>query len=400
MTQNIWSGIDIGKSAHHCIVMDDAGKQLLSRRVPNTEADLNVLIDDVLGLGDGTVAWATDLNRGPASLLLTLLHNRRQRVIYLAGRRFHHAAELYRGEVKSDAKDAAVLADHARSSLDPHYMPPADTAARHLKVLTARRSMLSEDRVRAINRLRGLLTESFPALDATFQFARSAAAVRLVSQYQTPTAIREAGAASIEAWLQSQGSRCSRKIADAAVEAAHKQTVQIPGEQLTGVIIGQIADDILLLDAAIAQVERSVDAILRRHRYTPIVSSMPGFGPVLTGEFLAQTGGNMQNYRSANHLASCSGVSPVSKDSGNIMGNNRRPRHYDRRLLRVWYMSSTTAVKVDERSRIYYDRKRAEGKSHTQAILSLSRRRVNVMWAMLRDNAPYRQLAPKDPGTQ
>ncbi|APE36256.1 hypothetical protein BOX37_22625 [Nocardia mangyaensis] len=142
MAQNIWSGVDIGKSAHHCIVMDDAGKQLLSRRVPNTEADLNVLIDDVLGLADGGVAWAADLNRGPASLLLTLLHNRQQRVIYLAGRRFHHAAELYRGEVKSDAKDAAVLADHARSSLDPHYLPPADTAARHLKVLTARRSML------------------------------------------------------------------------------------------------------------------------------------------------------------------------------------------------------------------------------------------------------------------
>lgn len=392
MAQNIWSGVDTGKSAHHCIVVDDAGKRLLSRRVPNTEADLNVLIDDVLGLADGTVAWATDLNRGPASLLLTLLHHRQQRVIYLSGRRFHHAAAAFRGEVKSDAKDAAVLADHARSCIDPHYMPPADTAAHHLKVLTARRSMLSQDRTRAVNRLRGLLTESFPALDASFQFARSAAAVMLVSKYQTPMAIREAGVTEIEAWLHGQGARMARKIAVAAVEAAQQQTIQIPGAQLAGVIIGQIADEILLLDRAITQVERSVDAVLRRHPYTPIVSSMPGFGPVLTSEFLARTGGNMDNYRSSNHLASCSGVSPVAKDSGNIMGNNRRPRFYDRRLLRVWYMSSTTAIKVDERSRVYYDKKRTEGKSHTQAILSLSRRRVNVMWAMLRDNAPYRQL--------
>jgi hypothetical protein len=40
-------------------------------------------------------------------------------------------------------------------------------------------------------------------------------------------------------------------------------------------------------------------------------------------------------------------------------------------------------------SRRFYDRKRAEGKRHTQAVLALARRRVNVLWALLRDNRPY-----------
>jgi hypothetical protein len=40
-------------------------------------------------------------------------------------------------------------------------------------------------------------------------------------------------------------------------------------------------------------------------------------------------------------------------------------------------------------SRAFYDRKRAEGKRHTQALIALARRRVNVVWAMLRDGTTF-----------
>jgi hypothetical protein len=40
-------------------------------------------------------------------------------------------------------------------------------------------------------------------------------------------------------------------------------------------------------------------------------------------------------------------------------------------------------------SQAFYDRKRAEGKRHTQALIALARRRVNVVWAMLRDATTF-----------
>jgi hypothetical protein len=49
-------------------------------------------------------------------------------------------------------------------------------------------------------------------------------------------------------------------------------------------------------------------------------------------------------------------------------------------------------------SRAFYDRKRAEGKGHKQALISLARRRVNVLWAMLRDGAFYITPQPATPG--
>lgn len=45
-------------------------------------------------------------------------------------------------------------------------------------------------------------------------------------------------------------------------------------------------------------------------------------------------------------------------------------------------------------SKAYYDRKRNEGKSHKQALLALARRRVNVLWAMIRDGECYQPAQP------
>lgn len=116
---------------------------------------------------------------------------------------------------------------------------------------------------------------------------------------------------------------------------------------------------------------------------------MPGFGPVLAAEFIGATGGDLSVFESADRFAGVAGLAPAPRDSGRIAGNHHRPRRYDRRLL---YLSSLSALKSCPASRAYYDRKRVEGKSHIQAMLSLARRRLNVLWAKLRDGSAY---APK-----
>ncbi|MFD9253380.1 IS110 family transposase, partial [Streptomyces bottropensis] len=39
-------------------------------------------------------------------------------------------------------------------------------------------------------------------------------------------------------------------------------------------------------------------------------------------------------------------------------------------------------------------RMRAEGKRHVQAVLALARRRVNVLWALIRDGRCYQDRLP------
>lgn len=49
----------------------------------------------------------------------------------------------------------------------------------------------------------------------------------------------------------------------------------------------------------------------------------------------------------------------------------------------------------DPASRTYYDRCRARGKTHTQALLRLARQRINVLFAMLRDGTFYEPGTPR-----
>jgi hypothetical protein len=75
------------------------------------------LIANVLKLGD-EVIWATDLNHGGPALLIAILVAHGQNILYIPGRIVHNASRLYRGEGKTDAKDAAVIADQARMRRD------------------------------------------------------------------------------------------------------------------------------------------------------------------------------------------------------------------------------------------------------------------------------------------
>lgn len=70
----VWAGVDVGKEHHHCVVIDEHGTQLLSRRILNDENELRQLVDDVRALG--SPLWAVDLIDGGALLLITLLIGR------------------------------------------------------------------------------------------------------------------------------------------------------------------------------------------------------------------------------------------------------------------------------------------------------------------------------------
>ncbi len=55
--------------------------------------------------------WGIDLADGGAALLIDLLLNYGQHTLYLPGRAVSRASEGYRGEGKTDAKDAGITAD-------------------------------------------------------------------------------------------------------------------------------------------------------------------------------------------------------------------------------------------------------------------------------------------------
>jgi transposase len=393
----IWVGMDSGKWAHHCVVIDAGGRVMLSRRVANDEAALTGLITAVLSLADGDEAvWATDLNAGGAALLLALLADRSQRVLYLPGRIVHHAAATYRGDGKTDAKDARIIADQARMRTDLQPVRAADQISVDLRLLTSRRTDMIFDRVRHINRLRATMLEYFPALEAAFDFSKKAPLI-LVAGYQTPDGIRRMGVSRLAAWLRSRGARGADTVAAKAVEAAAAQRIVLATQAVAAQIVAKLAHQIMALDSDIAVLDEQIQETFERHRDAKILLSMPGFGVVLGATFLANTAGNVTAFDTVDRLASVAGLAPSPRDSGRISGNHHRPHRFNRRLLRTCYLAALSSLKASPASKAYYDRKRAEGKSHKQAIIALARRRLNTIWAMIRDRTTYQEPTPALP---
>ncbi|MFE0512873.1 IS110 family transposase [Streptomyces sp. NPDC058964] len=388
----IWAGIDAGKTHHHCVAIDENGHRLLSRRVANDEPDLLQLLTDVLALGE-TVTWGIDLADGGAALAIALLLNHEQPVHYISGRAIHRASESYRGEGKTDAKDAAVIADQVRVRRDLHPLRAGDGTVADLKILTGRRLDLVADRTRTVNRLRAQLTGIFPGLERALDLTNTGPLV-LLTGYQTPSALHRTGKTRLETWLRNRRVLRADQLAETALEAAGRQHTSLPGEKLTAQMVHTLAAEVMALNQQIAEMDKAIEARFREHQAYEVITSMPGLGVILGAEFLAATGGDMDLFGTADRLAGFGGVAPVPRDSGKISGNLHRPRRYNRRLQRVFYISALFSIRYCEDSRRFYERKRAEGKRHIQAVLALARRRVNVLWALLRDGRTYEAKPP------
>ncbi|MEV0743560.1 IS110 family transposase [Streptomyces sp. NPDC050549] len=388
----IWAGVDIGKEHHHCVVINADGDRLLSRRVLNDESELLQLIGDVLAISTD-VLWAVDLNHGGAALLIGMLLSHDQPMAYLTGLAVHRASATYKGEGKTDAKDAFVIADQARVRRDLGLLRPGDEIAVDLRTLTNRRLDVVFDRTRQINRLRAQLLEIFPALERSLELVNKGP-VMLLTGYQTPAAIRRAGVRRIETWLKNRKVRSAAALAKTAVEAAQAQQTALPGEKLAAAMVVRLAKGVMALDEEIAELDALIEARFREHPHAEVIRSLPGMGAKLGAEFIAATGGDMDAFGSADRLAGFAGLAPRPRDSGRVSGNLRRPRRYHRGLLRSMYLSAMVSITTCPASKAYYQRKRSEGKGHKQALLALARRRLNVLWAMLRDGQCYQGSPP------
>ena len=254
--EKAWLGVDAGKEAHWAHMLDASGTVLLSRRVENEEADLSKLIDDALLLAE-EVVWAVDQPGGGAALLLALLWERNQRVLYLPGLTVDRARDAYRGESKTDARDARVIADQARMRPDLGELQPGEQEIAELQLLLARRRDLITDKSRTITRLREALLSLFPALERALDL-NSKGPLTLLTRYQTPDQLRRVGHKRLATYLRNRGVKGSNKVADKALAAAKAQSVTLPAQEVASRIVAELAAEILALKERIESIDEEI----------------------------------------------------------------------------------------------------------------------------------------------
>lgn len=386
---DVWIGLDVGKEEHFADVLDDEGASLLARSVTNDEADLIALIEQASE--HGTPGLVIDQPGSIAQLAITVAAHVGVPVAYVPGLVMRRAADLYPGEAKTDRRDAFVIADTARTRRrSVHWLDTgSDELLDQLRVLNGFDVDLAADLTRLANRLRDSLVAVSPALERAVGSRLHQAGVRdLFAKYPTPTALRSAGRARINATIKKRSPRVAAKVTDAVISALDAQTVTMPAEAAVGRVVGELAVELDRLHARRDALAAEIEEVFLAHPFGQVLVTLPGIGPRTGARILAEIGDGTR-FANGSKLASYAGLAPVTRQSGTSIRGESQSRRGNHRLKNAMFLAAFASLRSPD-SKAFYDRKRAEGKKHNAAVICLARRRCDVILAMLRNLEPYR----------
>lgn len=383
---DVFIGVDVGKSYHHAVALNRAGKKLLDKALPQDEAKLREIIRSLTK--HGRVLFVVDQPATIGALPVAVAQTEGILVGYLPGLAMRRIADLHSGEAKTDARDAYIIAEAARTMAHTlRSVEVADEQVAELSMLCGFDDDLAKQTTATSNRIRGLLTQIHPAMERVIgPHLDHPAMPELLAKYPTPAALRKAGHARVETLLRKHAPRAGKRWAAEVFAALDEQTVVVSGTGAAGIVVPQLARMLAQTRAARAEVLERVEAIVEAHPLHALLTSLPAVGVRTEARILTEVTG--KEFKTAGHLGSYAGLAPVTWRSGTSIRGDHSSRKGNKILKRALFLSAFASLK-DPASRAYYDRKRAEGKRHNQAVIALARRRCNVLFAMLRDGTIY-----------
>jgi transposase len=388
----IFVGDDWAEAHHDVHVMDEDGKRLAARRLPEGLEGIgrfHELLAD-LALDPSEVIVGIETDRGLWVHALVAAGYQLYAVNPLAVARYRERHNV--GGAKSDAADAKVLADLVRTDRHNHRGIASDSPdAEAIKVLARAHQSLIWARTRQTNQLRNALREYYPAALEAFSELADRDCVAVLERAPTPTAgaglslsqirlaLRRGGrqrnldrrAAEIQSALQSEQLSAPAVLAE-AFGATTKASVAIVGE----------------LNRQITDLEGTLEDRFEQHPDADIYLSLPGLGDVLGARVLGEFGDAPDRYATAKSRKNYAGTSPITVASGKkravLARFVRNRRLYD--AIDKWAFCS---LNTSPGCRTFYDQRRAGGELHHQALRALGNRLVGILHGCLENGTPY-----------
>lgn len=339
MDCDIVIGIDPHKASWTAAVVDSRHRLLGELRVPANRAGYRDLRR--LARQWSNVGWAIEGSGGLGRPLTQRLTDDDIAVIDVPSKLSSRVRELATGHGrKTDRVDARSVAVAALTGSDRLYQ--SDEQAETLRLLSEHRNELVRRRTQVVNRLHVLLSHLVDGGAPAWLTADRAAA--LLSRVR--------GA---------RGVRATRRAlaVDLVAEVRH-------------------------LDKKITAADNRLSDALAQ--FEPSLLQLPGVGPVLGARIIGRAG-SLARFPSAAHFASYCGTAPIEVSSGDVT-RHRLSRAGDRQLNHALHLIALSQIRCHDPARAYYQRKRASGKGHREALRCLKRRLATVVYRHLEADQP------------
>ena len=383
-----FAGIDWGGSEHQLCVLDTAGLRLTQQRLTHDVAGLTAL-DTALAQHATALPIAVERAEG---LLVEHLQARGHAVFAVSPRIAARARERYRvAAVKDDRLDAFVLADTLRH--EHHHwraLSAPSSLLAEIRALTRDRDRLQQTQQATESQLRAILETYHPAPTRLFSSLDRQIALHFVLDYPTPAAASRIKTTRMGGFLARHHYTGRVPAQVLATRLADKLLAASPGTIAGKSYSAQTFARLLqLLNTQLADYDDAIAAAVAKHPDTPIFTSFPGVGPILTGVLLAEIGEDRARFPTPAALLAESGLAPVTRSSGR--SHQVRFRYAANTVLReaaMWwaYNSMKQAPWAKAAFREARDRR---GQHYHRALRGLAARWMRVLWTCWHTNTPY-----------
>jgi len=296
--------------------------------------------------------------------------------------------EIFPSPAKTDAIDARKILELMRlRPLLPqakeilNEVIPAPQVNHDMKLLTRRRRQLVNERIMVVNRMYSDLQAIAPGLLEITGRVDNQWFLRFLTARDTfdqLTRMHQSGILKIKGIGQKY----------AGLIRTWQKTAQLSSDVLmVGDMVMEDAKRVLALADQITRIETHLRDLMPESLLATTIESITGFGLICSSELAGEIGA-IERFSSESALARYIGMAPLDNSSGVYVGA-KGGKQVNRRAKAAMMVAVARHYMDTPQSKTYYDKKRAEGKKHNQAVRSLGRHITRVIWSLVKNNTLY-----------
>lgn len=372
-------GLDVGKTTHWACVITREGKVLSNRPIANREKALDELYAQYPG-----ALVVVDQVRNIGALALSRAKHAGMPHMYLPGLAVHNASKLFAGEAKTDERDAMVIAKTALGIPDALLpVPNRSSEIEAARSLAAQRDFLICENTRSKNRLRSILLESCPEFEARVDLS-DAAILNLMASVGGPWSIAEASPQTADAFTRG----CKRDKVSTLIDSVKTSSKPHPAavvceDRAVKLLARRISENATEIESLTVE----INALLISDEAYNCLLSVPGIGPRTASELAISI--DITNFANHDKLAAYCGLAPRNRQSGTSISSVSASRQGNKRLKNLLIFSCSCLTRSHNYWGDYYTRCRDRGMPHGKALKAVARKRLKVIYAIMRDKVPY-----------
>jgi transposase len=381
-------GLDWADTHHDVEVVDEQGKRVGRQRVAHSHEGLNQLQAWLLQIaGDPEqLACIVETNHG---LLITFLLEAGIPV-YPVNPKMANQLRKTAG-AKTDQIDAYLLAKMGRFELaELRRLEPDSPTVQELKALTRDQDLLLQTQTRLVNQLTACLKEYYPAALKLFTKLQQHSTLLFLQAYPTQEAVQAASLEELIATLRAGKHTNPRGVALKIFEEVHR-----PQLRANPVIVRaksrlmlSLVKQLLVVIEELANYDEAIRTLFLTHPDWQMWRSLPGAGKRLAPRLLAEWGEDRARYADTSSVQALAGTAPVPFQSGNYAKAHKRFACL-KPLRNALHQFAWQSTRQEAWARDYYQRKRAEGKTHSMACRALANVWVRIIFRMWQEHICY-----------